>query len=314
LAIVMTTGAFTFQPPAGFISKAVGYVLVDNDGDTAANTVTLTESGSIDHPPIVRDDHVITNVTGGTASVAIPSWALLNNDTDADGNAITITAANGATSGSVSTTGSPINAVTFTDNGDSNGGTFVYTGSTASPSASDTGTVTVDRVTGTTLNGTGLDDILIGRDGANNTINGNEGNDVLIGGTGNDKLNGGTGNDVLMGGGGADQLTGGAGNDTFLFKAISDSTPGTGHDTITDFTHGSDHIDISAIAGATNVQGAVGSAGTVAANSISWFVDNAHNETVLYVNTTAAANHVDMEIHLTGTNISLTGSDILHHT
>ncbi len=55
-------------------------------------------------------------------------------------------------------------------------------------------------------------------------------------------------------------------------------------------------------------------ANTVAANSISWFVDNAHNETVLYVNTTATANHVDMEIHLTGTNINLTGSDILHHT
>ena len=55
-------------------------------------------------------------------------------------------------------------------------------------------------------------------------------------------------------------------------------------------------------------------ANTVAANSISWFADNAHNETVLYVNTTAAANHVDMEIHLTGTNINLTGSDILHHT
>jgi len=52
----------------------------------------------------------------------------------------------------------------------------------------------------------------------------------------------------------------------------------------------------------------------VAANSISWFVDNTHNETVLYVNTTATANHVDMEIHLAGTNINLTGSDILHHT
>ena len=33
----------------------------------------------------------------------------------------------------------------------------------------------------------------------------------------------------------------------------------------------------------------------------------------LYVNTSATANHVDMEIHLTGTNINLTGSDILHH-
>ena len=110
-------------------------------------------------------------------------------------------------------------------------------------------------------------------------------------------------------------MTGSSGNDTFVFKAITNSQPGAGHfDTITDFTHSLDHIDLTAIAGATNVQGAVAEANTVDANGISWFVDSAHNETVLYVNTTAAANHVDMEIHLTGTNISLTGADILHHT
>ncbi|MGA9123624.1 MAG: M10 family metallopeptidase C-terminal domain-containing protein, partial [Pseudolabrys sp.] len=119
---------------------------------------------------------------------------------------------------------------------------------------------------------------------------------------------------VLTGGAGGDTLTGGGANDTFVFKAVTDSQPGTGQfDTITDFTHGSDHIDTTAIAGATLVQGAVVTASTVAANSISWFVDNAHNETIVYVNTTAAANHVDMEIHLTGTNINLTGADILHH-
>jgi hypothetical protein len=109
-------------------------------------------------------------------------------------------------------------------------------------------------------------------------------------------------------------MTGGAGNDTFVFKSVTDSQPGAGHfDTITDFTHNSDHIDLSSIAGATNVQGLVAEANTVAANSISWFVDSAHNETVLYVNTKSSANNVDMEIHLTGTNINLTGSDILHH-
>ena len=62
-----------------------------------------------------------------------------------------------------------------------------------------------------------------------------------------------------------------------------------------------------------NIQGQVAAANTIEANSVSWFVDNAHNETIVYVNTTTAANHVDMEIHLTGTNINLTGSDILHH-
>jgi hypothetical protein len=131
------------------------------------------------------------------------------------------------------------------------------------------------------------------------------GNGTVVGGDGNHTLIAAAGN----------TLTGGTGNDAFVFKALTDSQPGAGHfDTITNFTHNSDHIDLSAIAGATNVQGLVAAASTVAANSISWFVDNAHNETVLYVNTAATTNHVDMEIHLTGTNINLAGSDILHHT
>ncbi len=307
LAITMTTGAFTFQPTSSFTSESVGYVLVDNDGDTAGNTLTFTASSVADHAPIVRDDHVITNISGGSAAIAIPSSALLYNDADADGQAIAVTATSGASDGSVSpASGSPIATVTFTDNGNSNGGSFVYTGSTTSPLASDTGIVTVDRSqTGTTLTGTDFGEILIGRDGTNNAINANGGNDVLIGGAGNDTLNGGAG---------ADMLTGGSGNDTFVFKAITDSQPGAAHfDTIIDFTHNSDHIDTTAIAGATIVQGSVVTASTVAANSISWFVDNAHNETIVYVNTTATANHVDMEIHLTGTNINLSGSDILHH-
>ena len=109
-------------------------------------------------------------------------------------------------------------------------------------------------------------------------------------------------------------LTGGGGNDTFVFKSTTDLPPGDGHpDTITDFTHNSDHIDLSEILGLANIQGQVAAVNTVEANGVSWFVDNAHNETIVYVNTSTTANHVDMEIHLTGTNINLTGSDILHH-
>jgi VCBS repeat-containing protein len=137
---------------------------------------------------------------------------------------------------------------------------------------------------------------------------------IFIGSASGDTLIGGSKNDTFIGGAGGDTMKGGGGNDTFVFKAITDSQPGAGHsDTITDFLAGTDRIDLSAIVGASNVQGVVGMADTVAANSISWFVDNAHNQTVVYVNTSATANHVDMEIHLTGTNINLTGSDILHH-
>jgi Ca2+-binding RTX toxin-like protein len=138
---------------------------------------------------------------------------------------------------------------------------------------------------------------------------------IFIGSASGDTVIGGSKNDTFIGGAGGDNLTGGGGNDTFVFKAITDSQPGSGHfDMVTDFNASTDRIDLSAILGASNVQGLVGMADTVAANSISWFKDTAQNQTILYVNTTTTANHVDMEIHLTGTNINLTGSDILHHT
>jgi Ca2+-binding RTX toxin-like protein len=120
---------------------------------------------------------------------------------------------------------------------------------------------------------------------------------------------------VIDAGNGSNTLVGTAGSDTFVFKAIADSQPGAGNfDTITNFADNSDRIDLTAIAGANSVQGLVNAASTVDAHSISWFVDNRQNQTIVYVNTTDAPNHVDMEIHLTGSNINLSGSDILHHT
>ena len=81
------------------------------------------------------------------------------------------------------------------------------------------------------------------------TINGGNGNDLLVGGTGNDTINGGngddnldggTGNDTLIGGSGNDLLTGGKGADTFVLSNSS------GFDRITDFGNGNDVIDLSA--------------------------------------------------------------------
>ncbi len=45
LAMVMTTGAFTFQPSAGFSSKSVGFALIDRDGDTASSTIDFSAAG-----------------------------------------------------------------------------------------------------------------------------------------------------------------------------------------------------------------------------------------------------------------------------
>ena len=258
LAMVMTTGAFTFHPPTGFSSESVDFVLVDRDGDTASSTIHFSAAGGPDHPPIVRDDHVITNISGGSGTnIVIPDYALLYNDGDTDGQTIAITGAITNVLGASSVTHASGN-VTFTDN-NTNGGSFTYTGSTTSPVASDTGDVTIDRSqTGTTLTGTGFGEILIGRDGTNNTINANEGNDVLVGGTGNDTLNGGAG---------ADMMTGGGGVDTFIINSAQ--SPGTvggsgdagtisGYDIITDFATATDILNLqgtAAPATGTNVNG-----------------------------------------------------------
>jgi Ca2+-binding RTX toxin-like protein len=48
------------------------------------------------------------------------------------------------------------------------------------------------------------------------TIDGGNGNDILIGGGGDDVLTGGAGNDLLIGGPGQDNLDGGAGNNILV--------------------------------------------------------------------------------------------------
>ena len=229
--IDMNDGSFAYAAPAimpaGF-TEVIPFVLADNDGDTAASTLTIA-STQVDHPPAVRDDHVITNIAGGSGTgIAIPDFALLFNDSDLDGQTIAVTSVSNAVSAnSVSHLGGN---VLFVDN-NSDGGSFTYIGSTVSPAATGTGDVTVNRAqTGNTLTGTGIDDILIGRDGTNNVINANGGNDVLIGGSGTDTLNGGAGNDLLVGNGGGDTLIGGSGADHFRFNAPSD-----GLDHIVDF-------------------------------------------------------------------------------
>jgi len=76
-------------------------------------------------------------------------------------------------------------------------------------------------------------------DSAPNTLNGGIGADILFGLGGNDTLDGGAG---------ADQLSGGGGVDVFDFNDIAEigSTMAT-RDGITDFTQGSDIIDLSDI-------------------------------------------------------------------
>ena len=68
----------------------------------------------------------------------------------------------------------------------------------------------------------------------------------IEGGSGADTVTGSAGADTIVGGLGADRMTGGAGADVFRFNLITESK-GAAFDTITDFVHLTDQIDLSAI-------------------------------------------------------------------
>jgi len=86
---------------------------------------------------------------------------------------------------------------------------------------------------------------IIYADGGDDTVNGGAGDDRIYGVSGNVVLNGGDGNDVIEGGTGTAIMTGGAGADYFVFRQTD---VGTGYvDTITDFTHGDDKIQLNLI-------------------------------------------------------------------
>jgi len=122
-----------------------------------------------------------------------------------------------------------------------------------------------------TVSGNALDNRIVAGTG-NATIYGLDGNDLLQGGSGNDYIDGGNGNDTITGGGGNNTLLGGAGDDTITGGTGNDildggtgnntMTAGSGHDvfrfvsadlatystnTINNFKHGNDIIDLSQV-------------------------------------------------------------------
>ena len=103
-----------------------------------------------------------------------------------------------------------------------------------------------------TINGGAGDDRLIGY----GQMNGDVGNDTLLGGAFDQTLNGGNGDDRIEGGAGDDNLLGGAGEDTFIGGAGNDTIDGgADFDTIiVNGTTGNDAIDINQTSATTIVQ------------------------------------------------------------
>ncbi|MBY5413470.1 RTX toxin [Rhizobium leguminosarum] len=94
-----------------------------------------------------------------------------------------------------------------------------------------------------------------GNDYLPHTGQSNGGNETYKGLGGNDVLKGGAGSDVIIGGAGRDIMSGGTSSDTFTFKAATETGSGWNRDVITDFQHGIDKINLSAIDANGSAQG-----------------------------------------------------------
>ncbi|MFS8037816.1 ExeM/NucH family extracellular endonuclease [Xanthobacter sp. AM11] len=254
----LTATGIRFTPAANFNGEAsFVYEVADGEGGTAAATASFTITAVNDAPVAVND-------AGTAGENEAKLFDLLANDTDAEGNALTlagievasvsgfaIDAADAAEAFSIVDGKVSFNPGTLFDDledgenavitlaysvtdgqGGSDEGQFVLTVE---------GTSDYNVITGTdrnqTINGTALADLIDGL-GGNDRINAGDGDDFVIGGLGNDNLKGDAGADRIDGGAGNDQLRGGTGGDVFVFHS------GYGRDTVFDFEDGIDAIEI----------------------------------------------------------------------
>jgi cysteine-rich repeat protein len=138
--VALAGAGITFTPPVDFLGTAT-FTYTLSDG-TATDTATVTVAvGGINDAPVAVADAV--TATEDTALV-IPAADLLANDTDVDGQTLTITAVAEPVGGTVALDGT---AVTFTPTPDFNGaGSFTYTITDGADEATATVTVTIAAV------------------------------------------------------------------------------------------------------------------------------------------------------------------------
>ena len=158
-----------------------------------------------------------------------------------------------------------------------------------------------------TLTGGNGPDSLYGGSG-NDSLDGGTQVDHLYGGSGNDTLVGGNNGDYLYGGYGADTLLGGNGNDFFVFLDTRD----TG-DKITDFSVGSDKIDLLAIdanitAAGNQAFSFAGNTTALTAYSVIYFQQGGN--TFVQVDTDGITSTAELQIELTGV-LALTAADFV---
>ncbi|WP_197433717.1 cadherin-like domain-containing protein, partial [Bradyrhizobium sp. CCH5-F6] len=95
------TNTVTFTPTTGYTGAAsFSYAIADGQGGTATATVSLTVNAPANQPPVANNDSGY-NTTQNTA-LAIAASTLLANDTDPNGDPLTVTGVSGGVNGTVS--------------------------------------------------------------------------------------------------------------------------------------------------------------------------------------------------------------------
>jgi Ca2+-binding RTX toxin-like protein len=232
--------AFAGTPPRDF-NGDLKIAVTASDGIARVTDRFTLAIAPVNDAPVAQNDS--GPVVDAGASVVILAADLLRNDSDPDGDALSIVAVTSGRGGAVA-----LNArgdVEFTADRDADGpASFTYTVSDGSLTTTATVSLTItgapepdpyaDYVQGTE----GRDVMFAGLfrpvalfgAGGNDVLLGGFGNDRLAGGKGNDRIFGGFGGDLIEGNTGKDQLWGGPGSDTFVFRE------GDGKDWIMDFT------------------------------------------------------------------------------
>src|SRR5690606_15080125 len=134
------TNSVVFTPTAGYSGAAsFSYAISDGRGGTASATVGLTVAAGANRPPVATNDTGLS--VRRNEATQISAATLLANDTDPDGDALTITGVSGATNGTVAFNAAT-NVINFTPATDYTGAAnFTYTvgdgrGGTASATVS----------------------------------------------------------------------------------------------------------------------------------------------------------------------------------
>jgi Ca2+-binding RTX toxin-like protein len=173
--------------------------------------------------------------------------------------------------------------------------------------------ISVTNVNGVTINGSANADTINAAQTAPGQPLPTPEPDIINGNGGNDIINALGGNDTINGGAGADNLTGGAGNDVYVYSLATDSTPAAA-DTITDFVHLSDKINLSPIdansfifAFGNQAFGFAGQNANLVANSVTWFESGGN--TIVRADTNGTVASAEFQLVLSGINLGLTAQD-----